>query len=92
MIGAFRKLKYKDSEATLGKGDILVLYTDGITEARCNRSFFGEERLIDSLKGLKSVKTEDMPKLIFDDVQRCTKGKLSDDVVLFTVSLEGESL
>jgi serine phosphatase RsbU (regulator of sigma subunit) len=40
---------------TLGKGDLAVLYTDGITDARnCENAEFGEESLIGLLK--KSAK------------------------------------
>ena len=39
------------SRSTLGPGDIVVLYTDGVTEAHHrNQPLFGEERLIDVIR------------------------------------------
>lgn len=39
---------YTEFEITINKGDMLVLYTDGITEAMNNNSeIFGEQRLLD---------------------------------------------
>jgi len=34
-----------DSHVTLGPGDMVVLFTDGVTEARHDGVFFGEDRL-----------------------------------------------
>jgi serine phosphatase RsbU (regulator of sigma subunit) len=47
ILGPFPNSVYENSTLDLGRGDRLLLYTDGIVEAR-NRAedFFGEERLI----------------------------------------------
>jgi serine phosphatase RsbU (regulator of sigma subunit) len=44
-------LEYDDAEATLQPGQRLVLYTDGVTEARSriSREFYHESRLKDLL-------------------------------------------
>lgn len=45
-IGFIRNYSYRQSELKLEKGDIVVLYTDGITEAEnSNKELFGMERL-----------------------------------------------
>jgi PAS domain S-box-containing protein len=45
-IGVFDDANLTEQKARLGPGDVLVLYTDGVTEARSsNGAFFGEERL-----------------------------------------------
>lgn len=86
MIGAFAGLSYTQATTTLEEDDILVLYTDGVIEARCAGEFFGDERLVQFIGGLGSVQAEEMPQLIFEEVMRCTHGKLSDDLALFTIS------
>lgn len=88
IIGAFPGIEYVDDTAVIKKGDILLLYTDGIIEARCNGDFFGEERLVNFIGGLKSIPAKELPQLIFDEVMRCTGGELSDDVALFSLSAE----
>lgn len=51
LLGVVPALELVDVELDLGPGDTLVLYTDGVTEARCGRELFGEERLLEALRG-----------------------------------------
>jgi sigma-B regulation protein RsbU (phosphoserine phosphatase) len=47
-LGVLRDHEYRNNEITLESGDLLVLYTDGITEARDGHErMFGAERLRD---------------------------------------------
>ena len=46
ILGAFSEIALEDRRVVLGPGDVFVLYTDGITEARDRRGrLFGERRL-----------------------------------------------
>ena len=46
LLGAFSGVTFSEQETALEQGDVLVLYTDGVTEARsAEGEFFGEERL-----------------------------------------------
>ena len=45
-------IELRDVEAVLGAGDAIVLYTDGVTEARRGPEQFGEGRLLETLSGL----------------------------------------
>jgi sigma-B regulation protein RsbU (phosphoserine phosphatase) len=50
VLGVFDDPKLTAQEARLAPGDALVLYTDGVTEARSpDGAFFGEERLVSLL-------------------------------------------
>ncbi|MBE0448889.1 MAG: SpoIIE family protein phosphatase, partial [Actinobacteria bacterium] len=90
VIGAFMGLNFIDDRATLKKGDVLILYTDGVTEARCDHEFFGEERLVSFIRDLEPTGAEKMPQVIFDEVMNCTGGVLSDDVALLCISVKGD--
>lgn len=90
MVGAFAGLSYVDDEADIEKGDVLILYTDGVTEARCGGELFGEERLMDLVKELKSINAKALPQAIFNELSARTGGRLSDDIAILTVSLEGD--
>ncbi|MCL6472316.1 MAG: PAS domain S-box protein [Firmicutes bacterium] len=86
-IGAFPGLNFIEDRVTLKKGDVLVLYTDGVTEARCNRGFFGEEKLIEVVGALRQKNIKEIPEIIFSKIMECTGGKLTDDIALIAVSL-----
>jgi phosphoserine phosphatase RsbU/P len=45
LLGSFEDPTFEDRETKLEPGDTMVLYTDGVTEARGPDGFFGEERL-----------------------------------------------
>ena len=45
LIGVLETLELHDVEARLGPGDAVVLYTDGVTEARSGEGRLGEEGL-----------------------------------------------
>ncbi len=90
VIGAFASLNYIEDETKLEKGDVLILYTNGVTEARCDSEFFGEERFVKFIMDLKTLKARELPQVIFNEIMRCASERLADDVVLLTVSLEDE--
>ena len=45
LLGVFERPALRDDALMLAPGDVLVLYTDGVTEGRRSNDFFGEERL-----------------------------------------------
>ena len=45
LVGAFPGTSYETATTTLHPGDLVFLYTDGITEARRDGQFFGHKRL-----------------------------------------------
>lgn len=89
ILGAFPGLNFIDDEETLEQGDAAVLYTDGVTEARCRDGrLFGEEQLVGLMKSLEaSVSVKDIPKVILDAVTECTGGIISDDIIILSFGL-----
>ena len=88
-LGVFAESVWKPREAQLGTGDLLILYTDGITEARRDDDFFGEERLAAVTKR-SGVPVEELPQLVLDEVMGFSGGVLKDDVAILAVSLADE--
>ena len=68
-------------------GDICVIYTDGIIEARRGTEFFGEERLIKAVRELAGGGPEELPKGLVARVEKFTKGVLTDDIVVLAFRL-----
>lgn len=55
LLGAFEHGHWLASTLDIRAGDVLVLYTDGVLDARGPESRFGEERLQETLSGVASA-------------------------------------
>ena len=51
MLGAWSDSRWQPETLVLEPGDVLVLYTDGVTDAEGEDGRFGDERLLDALRG-----------------------------------------
>lgn len=81
---------YDETSTALTPGDALILYTDGITDAR-NRAMqdYGEERLLDVAAGLpRDLSARQLLEAISADVSRFTQGAdQADDITLVALKV-----
>ncbi len=88
VVGAFPFAKYDESRIQMKSGDLLVFYTDGITEPENEYGeMFGEERLIEVL--LKNIDCDDdeLADLVMKAVHQWTgSASLQDDMTLMLAS------
>jgi len=83
VIGLFDHLPCAVMEDRLDPGDILTLYTDGVTEAFNDREEeFGDARLIEALFRHRSSPARELAASIVDDVTRFSTGDQFDDIML----------
>ena len=90
-LGAFEGLEYKSGELTLAPGDMLVTYTDGVTEAE-NESHeqFGEETLAALLPNYVTASAAGMVEGIRSQVQNFVGGApQSDDITVLVIKRKG---
>ncbi|WP_292615026.1 SpoIIE family protein phosphatase [Methanobacterium sp. BAmetb5] len=87
VLGAMKGLKMNEKTIDLQTGDLLVLYTDGITEAiNQQEDQFGEERLIELLKENQELSSGDLKNLIIDQVYDFASGtSQADDITLMVL-------
>jgi sigma-B regulation protein RsbU (phosphoserine phosphatase) len=76
---------YASRRVDLAPGDVLLLYTDGVTEARGNAQFFGRERLEELLSQVAGSKPSRIVASIYRSVRTFSEGELHDDVALLVV-------
>ena len=90
-LGMFDFADYHSAQATLQPGDFMVIYSDGISEARNTREeLFGENGLRDLLAGFTGASLEDLTKAILGGVREFTGGApQSDDMTLLMVHYRG---
>lgn len=87
LLGLMQYQKFGVENVRLHKGDILLLYTDGITEARNqNGEFYGEERLQKMVIKNRDGNSERIAQLILEDVQKFSaSSQYSDDKTLVVI-------
>lgn len=90
MVGAFGEAEFVDAEVALEPHDLLFLYTDGLIEARRDKEFFGEERLMELLGSLHDLSVSEVIRRISDAVFDFTGGALSDDLAILALRPENE--
>ncbi|MDI1429908.1 PP2C family protein-serine/threonine phosphatase [Polyangium sorediatum] len=86
-VGAMRDVArtVQDDELVLEDGDVMVLYTDGVTEARsASGEMYGMERLTQQIQALAGEPVERIRDVILDDVARFARVQ-EDDVTLVVV-------
>ena len=87
MVGAIDGIEYHEERFTMEKGDALVMFTDGVTEAM-NTSFeeFGENRLVETLEGVTLHSCKQIIEAVKTDVASFTKdAEQSDDLTLLVI-------
>lgn len=85
LLGAFAEVEFRNSVTTLQLHDVLLLYTDGLIEARRDGELYGESRLFETVAGLTDEEPSEMVRKIVDDVLGYTGRTLADDLALLAI-------
>jgi sigma-B regulation protein RsbU (phosphoserine phosphatase) len=89
-IGIFDDATYDEWSVTLASGDILLFFSDGLTEA-VNREgkFFGTHRIKDLLAANAKLSSSDLADRLLDAVQEFTEGgAITDDRALVVMKVK----
>ncbi len=93
-VGVFEGFPYTDQTMSIGYGDKLVLYTDGLTEAENKKAeLYGDDRLLHTLSrpGFKAMNVRDLLESLFADVEAHVAGApQSDDLTIMVMEFRGE--
>ena len=89
VLGVFPEWSYEQREVELAAGDRVLLFTDGVTEAR-NRADeeFGEERLIELLIKHRSLSAARIQQQVMETVAEFSGGDFQDDATLVVLAVE----
>jgi serine phosphatase RsbU (regulator of sigma subunit) len=87
IIGPFPEQQFRRESAVLGKGDILLMYTDGLMEAMdAEGNQYTEQRLADDLVALHNRSAEEIANAIVERVQKYgARGSNQDDKTIVVV-------
>jgi phosphoserine phosphatase RsbU/P len=89
LLGILEKVDFEERSMTVGTGDILVLYTDGITEA-VNQEQFGEEKLQRIVAENHDQSAHEIIDEVFRQVYRHSTGITQyDDITMVVMKVTG---
>jgi serine phosphatase RsbU (regulator of sigma subunit) len=86
MIGAFDFTGWTEDSVDLNSGDLLLIFTDGVTEAEKGDDCYGDERLEQLVIGSRDNDPEQMARIIVEDVEKYVEGApRSDDITMLLI-------
>ena len=89
VIGAFGESKFTQGEIKFDECDKLLLFTDGVTEARnASGEEFGEERLQECLRSYRGCNAAELRTIILNEVKEFCDDNFDDDAALMVVIAE----
>jgi sigma-B regulation protein RsbU (phosphoserine phosphatase) len=80
VLGAFDDVTLYDDPVTLRAGDMVVFYTDGLTDGRRGHVFFGHDRLLQELDELRAASAPDVARTLVERVVAYQDGWPRDDI------------
>jgi sigma-B regulation protein RsbU (phosphoserine phosphatase) len=89
MIGAFDNCSYEQQTLQLDAGDVLVAYTDGVTEAlNASDEEFGEERLRQMVASSLHLSAAELAERVVEEVRDwCSESGQQDDLTLVVMKV-----
>lgn len=85
-LGIFPHAEYKAAETCIAEGDLLVLYSDGITDAGMSSQHeFGEERLVRLVELHRDQPVPDVQSIVLNEVRQWAGSEPEDDMTLLLV-------
>ena len=90
IIGVKREVNFEEKHIKLESGDVLLLYTDGLTEmANLNGDMFGTERVSQLLERNHAESANKIIKTLFSEVLNfAAEGILQDDTSMVIMKIE----
>jgi phosphoserine phosphatase RsbU/P len=85
ILGMLDTPRLTDTTTILVPGDVIVLYTDGVTEGRRDGEFFDDERLVRAVERLEALAAQDIADGLVADVLAFQRGDARDDIAVVVI-------
>ena len=86
-VGIFRGVTYPTNRAILPDDACIVLFTDGVTDARRDGVLFGEDRLHEAVRANMPLDAQALADSLLETVKEYSGGVLADDCAVVAVKL-----
>ncbi len=92
-LGMFPFAKYETTDLQLNRGDLLLVYSDGLTEAENGaQQEFGEERLLSLIRSEAPRGADAMEKVLLGELDKFTQGAMqTDDITFMLIENRGDA-
>jgi serine phosphatase RsbU (regulator of sigma subunit) len=87
LLGFFPDPQFPNCEARLFPGDLVLFYTDGVTEARRQRELYGEERLAALLASCRGLPPRQIVARIEQAALDFQDGRARDDIAILALQI-----
>lgn len=92
LLGAFLEATFEESDALLNADAVLLLYTDGLIEARSPEGeSYGEGRLTGHLRSARHGSASEVVETVIEDVLTFSAGQLNDDLGILAIRRMGDA-
>src|SRR4051812_30764936 len=92
IVGLFESASFQEETVTLSPGDVLLVFSDGVSEAMsADGEEYGEERIIDTAHQHPGASPHELLQAMFADVRAFTKGAPQSDDITALVLKYGPS-
>jgi serine phosphatase RsbU (regulator of sigma subunit) len=85
VLGVDPGQSYEEVRGSLSVGDAVVLYTDGVLEARSEGELYGQDRLDRVLSERAALPPAQLARAVLDDCRAFARGELADDCAVVVV-------
>jgi hypothetical protein len=92
ILGAFEQVRFEEETVQLDPGDVLVIVSDGITEAfSADQEEFGDDRLLSCVQAHRELEPSALLEHVLDGVRQFTAGApQSDDLTGLVLRYTGD--
>ena len=96
LVAVFGEATYKEKTVFMNKDDLIVMFTDGVTEAHksgeAKPNLFGEERLLELLHRIREYPVDDLCHGIVAEALRFSDGARQDDITILALRQNTETI
>jgi sigma-B regulation protein RsbU (phosphoserine phosphatase) len=91
-LGVIENIEYRESRVILNTGDILITFTDGVTEAMdLENNFFSDQRLTDLLQSNDYYTAQEAIDLVAESVRQFQgNAEQADDLTILSIQYLGQ--
>ncbi|MBD3178890.1 MAG: SpoIIE family protein phosphatase, partial [Candidatus Latescibacteria bacterium] len=80
LVGIQKDSEYLDAAVAIEGGDLLLAFTDGVTEQHYEGEFFGDQRLIEFVRSNIDLPVDSLLERLFEKLELFCHGNITDDI------------